>query len=50
MAEVLRIALTGRANTPDLWTVMQILGEEVSRKRLQKATEERASAERMSFL
>ncbi|MCI9504339.1 MAG: glutamate--tRNA ligase [Clostridia bacterium] len=42
VAEVLRIALTGRANTPDLWTVMQILGEEVSRKRLQKATEERA--------
>lgn len=41
-AEVLRIALTGRANTPDLWTVMQILGEEVSRKRLQKAAEEQA--------
>lgn len=42
VAEVLRIALTGRANTPDLWTVMQILGEEVSRKRLQKAAEEQA--------
>ena len=25
--EVLRIAVTGRANTPDLWSIMQILGE-----------------------
>lgn len=36
VAEVLRIALTGKANTPDLWTVMQILGDGVSRQRLQE--------------
>lgn len=34
VAEVLRIAVTGRANTPDLWTVMQILGEEETKKRI----------------
>ena len=28
VAEVLRIATTGRANTPDLYTIMQILGRE----------------------
>ncbi len=35
VAEVLRIATTGRANTPDLYTIMQILGEEETRARLQ---------------
>ncbi len=34
VAEVLRIAVCGRANTPDLWTIMQILGEEETRKRI----------------
>lgn len=38
-AEMLRIAVTGLANTPDLWTIMQILGEERSLVRLQKAIE-----------
>lgn len=34
VAEILRIAVTGRANTPDLWTIMQILGEENVRSRI----------------
>ncbi len=34
VAEMLRIAVTGRANTPDLWTIMQILGEEEVRIRI----------------
>ncbi len=39
VAEVLRIATTGQANTPDLYTIMQILGEEETRARLQCAME-----------
>ena len=35
----LRIALTGKANSPDLYTVMQILGKERSMERLQKAVD-----------
>ncbi len=35
VAEVLRIATTGRANTPDLWTIQQILGEGEVRARIQ---------------
>ncbi len=34
VAEVLRIAVTGKANTPDLWTIMQILGDGEVRARL----------------
>ena len=34
VAEVLRIATTGKANTPDLWTIQQILGEEETRARI----------------
>ena len=34
VAQVLRVAVTGRANTPDLWTIMQILGEERTRGRI----------------
>ncbi len=37
VAEMLRIATTGLANTPDLWTIMQILGEEKTVARLDKA-------------
>ncbi len=37
VAEMLRIATTGLSNTPDLWTIMQILGEERTLARLQKA-------------
>ncbi len=36
VAEVLRIATTGRANTPDLWTVMRILGAEETKKRIRE--------------
>ena len=39
VAEMLRIALTGRANTPDLWTIMQILGKEKTMRRLTAAAE-----------
>jgi glutamyl-tRNA synthetase len=37
VAEMLRIATTGLANTPDLWTIMQILGKEKTLARLDKA-------------
>ena len=37
VAEMLRIATTGLANTPDLWTIMQILGKERTLARLEKA-------------
>ncbi len=37
VAEMLRIATTGLSNTPDLWTIMQILGKEKTTARLQKA-------------
>ena len=37
VAEMLRVAVTGRANTPDLYTIMQILGESVVRARLTSA-------------
>ncbi len=37
VAEMLRIATTGLANTPDLWTIMQILGEKRTLARLQTA-------------
>ena len=40
VAEVLRIAVTGRANTPDLWSIMQILGENKTRERILCAEEE----------
>ena len=39
VAEMLRIGATGLANTPDLWTIMQILGKDRTLKRLQKASE-----------
>lgn len=37
VAEMLRIAATGLSNTPDLWTIMQILGKERTIARLDKA-------------
>ncbi len=40
VAEVLRIAVTGKANTPDLYTIIHILGEEESQKRIQQAITE----------
>lgn len=37
IAEILRIATTGLSNTPDLWTIMQILGEKRTLARLNTA-------------
>ncbi len=37
VAEMLRIATTGLSNTPDLWTIMQILGKEQVFARLDRA-------------
>lgn len=37
VSTVIRIALTGRANTPDMYEIMQVLGEESVQKRLRKA-------------
>ena len=37
VAEVLRIAVTGKANSPDLWTIMQIFGERRTRERIAAA-------------
>ena len=37
VAEMLRIATTGLSNTPDLWTIMQVLGAERTIARLDKA-------------
>ncbi|MDE5884082.1 MAG: glutamate--tRNA ligase [Oscillospiraceae bacterium] len=34
VTNMLRIALTGRANAPDLWEVSHVLGEEIVRERL----------------
>lgn len=39
IAEIIRVAVTGRKNTPDLWTIMQILGTESCINRLDKAIE-----------
>ena len=39
VAEMLRIATTGLSNTPDLWTIMQILGADRTLARLNKAIE-----------
>ena len=33
VSTVIRIALMGRAQSPDVWTIQQILGEERTRKR-----------------
>ena len=37
VAEVVRIAVTGRANTPDLWSIVHIMGEEQMRQRIESA-------------
>ena len=37
VAEMLRIAATGLSNTPDLWTIMQILGKERTLSRIDGA-------------
>ena len=37
ISTVIRIALTGRANTPDMYEIMQVLGEQSVKARLNKA-------------
>ena len=39
VSQVIRLAITGRTNSPDLCSVMQILGEEVCQQRLAQAIE-----------
>lgn len=39
IAEVVRIAVTGKANTPDLWTIVHIMGEDQMRDRIMSVTE-----------
>ncbi len=36
IAEIVRIAVTGRANTPDLWSIVHIMGEDQMKERIQK--------------
>lgn len=36
IAEVVRIAVTGRANTPDLWTIIHIIGEDAMKARIER--------------
>lgn len=36
IAEVVRIAVTGRANTPDLWTIIHIIGEEAMKAKIER--------------
>ena len=36
ISTVIRVTLTGRANTPDMYEIMQVLGKESVEKRLQK--------------
>lgn len=37
VAEIVRIAVTGKANTPDLWSIIHIIGEEKMREEIAKA-------------
>lgn len=36
IAEVVRIAVTGRANTPDLWTIIHIIGEDAMKTKIER--------------
>ena len=40
VSNVIRVALVGRNNSPDIWEISQVLGEETTRRRVQKATDE----------
>lgn len=40
VSTVLRVALTGRTNTPDMYEIMQIMGKDSMTKRFEKAIEE----------
>ena len=34
---IIRVAITGRTNSPDIWCIQQVLGEERSMERIKKA-------------
>ena len=34
---VIRIAITGRSNSPDLWTIQQIMGTDKVKSRIERA-------------
>ena len=36
IAEIIRIAITGRANTPDLWAIVHVMGQEQMESRINK--------------
>ena len=38
---VIRVAITGRTNSPDIWCIQQVLGEERSMERIRKAYEQK---------
>ena len=40
VSNVIRVATTGRLNSPDLWEINQLFGGEKVRNRIQKAMEE----------
>ena len=35
IAEIVRIAVTGRANTPDLWSIIHIIGEDSMKAKIE---------------
>ena len=37
VSNVIRVALTGRTNSPDLWEICHIIGEDAMRRRLENA-------------
>ena len=37
IAEIIRIAVTGRANTPDLWSIVHVMGEDQMRSKIAEA-------------
>ena len=39
VAEIVRIAVTGRKNSPDLWSIMKIMGTEKSLNRIRRILE-----------
>lgn len=39
VSSVIRVALTGRLNSPDLWEIIHIIGEEEMHRRIEKAME-----------
>ena len=40
VSSVIRVAITGRTNSPDLWTIQQIMGPEMVVRRIEKAINE----------